>query len=175
MLIMNAPDAPPQQAPVIVLAQVAKPNAKELYGTAGICFPASTAKRESFFLTPAATAEGVFVDKKYPLAVQDYPAFVDFAERTEAAEVVQPPTHGTLEKWEQSNDKVYGGRNVYKYTPNTDYKGTDKAIFLVTLEKQKVKVIFFFKVIDTEMNLYNHEQIIHKYCPKSTEWVISLQ
>ncbi|MDO9188327.1 MAG: hypothetical protein Q8L42_14555 [Sulfurimicrobium sp.] len=95
----------------------------------------------------------------------DYPAFVEYS-KTSTIEVLQQPEHGDM-------TRKTTAPKLFQYTPNTGYKGTDKAVFLVTLGEHKVKVIYFIKVIDTEMTTYNHEAIYRKYCPKPTEWLIS--
>ncbi len=174
MLFIDAIDNLPNQSPPVLVAAstMAAQPVNKLYGAMGVCYPVPNIKGAISSFDPSNAAESVFAIKENSLYESDYAAFVEFL-KTSIIDVLQPPLHGELIRYTEKDDPRYGGRNSYKYTPNAGYKGTDKAEFLVTLGEHKVKVIYFIKVIDTEMTTYNHEAIYRKYCPKPTEWLIS--
>ncbi|MDS4013282.1 MAG: Ig-like domain-containing protein, partial [Candidatus Accumulibacter sp.] len=145
-------------------------NAK-LYGTVGVCYPASNVKGEISSLGPADVAELAFATKQLPLYVNDYAAFAEAMQKS-TVEVTKQPEYGLLMAV-GIGDPAYAGPNSYRYMPKSNYIGADRVDFLVVFGKNKVKIIYFIKVIGTEITTYNHGAIYKKYCPKSSEWVIS--
>lgn len=142
--------------------------ASELYGTAGVCFVASSAKGEFSSISPASQSELVFDEKTPAPSEKDEKYFDTFDKYVEDAtvEVLQPPMHGALETGNI-------GPHSYQYKPTDSYKGNDKAVFLVDIAGKKVKVIYFFKVVNSKIDTARLEEVYRKYCPDPYQWVIS--
>lgn len=161
MLIMDMPDIPPQQAPIIMLAQAAQPSTKELYGTVGVCsvspkaeqMDAEKIKEGYYSLSTRAYADNIFSIKPLDHGIVDY----ENAEVT----VLQQPKYGTLSK------DLSPGKDI-SYYPDPGYIGNDKVIFLVNIEGYKIKVVYLIKVVDIKD--FNANPSHRGECPKFTNW-----
>jgi hypothetical protein len=143
----------------------------EMFGSAGICVPVSsmTSMKGVFgSISPASDSELVF-DEKSPAPVEkDEKYFDTFDKHIEKAtvEVLQPQMHGEL-------GIGHTGPHSYQYTPTGGYKGTDKVVFLVNIAGKNIKVIYFFKVLNTKIDIARLNEVYRKYCPDPYQWVIS--
>jgi len=163
MFVMDMPDVPPQYAPVVIAqaSQAQKGDAKT-DRTIGVChliqnppIPALTAVNS---LSPLGEAS-VYLENHEHLKL-DWKSW--------KVSLLQGPEHGTLEMGER------GGR----YHPTPDYFGPDRATLLVEIGGHKVKVIYFFNVLEgvpggtDEGDPHDDKE----YCPqgKGRVWKISL-
>lgn len=167
MLIMDMPDIPPQQVPIIMLAQAAQPNIKELYGTVGVCsvspkveqMDAEKIKEGYFSLSTRVYASNLFAIK--PLDPELDPRMVAMDYENADVTVLLQPKHGTLSK------DLSPGKDI-SYYPDSGYIGNDKVIFLVDIEGYKIQVVHLIKVVDIKGSNTNPSH--RRECPKSTNW-----
>lgn len=176
MLIMDMPDMPPQQTPIIYV-QKGQTRTNELDGSVGVCFLAPTVKTENdvrndpdlFDLAPREFADNLYArgPGSDPRLILDY--------KNAKLTVLQAPKHGTVSK------DMSPGKDILYY-PDPGFLGNDKVIFLVDIEGHKVKVVYFVKVLpEDKFTNSNLESTFHKYCPSQnplensrTWWKISL-
>lgn len=164
MLVMAMPDMPPQQAPIVMLAQAVQPSTKKLYGTVGVCSVSPKTEqmdaekiREGYYsLSTRAYAMNIFSTEIDPV-VLDY----ENAQVT----VLQQPKHGTLSKDLSPSKDI-------TYYPDSRFIGNDKVIFLVNIEGYKIKVVHSIKVRDLkDFNI--NRGIGSSYCPNPNWRTIS--
>jgi len=155
------PDVPPQYAPVIIAqATQTQQGDTKTDRTIGVCqlienppIPPTTAVNS---FTPLGSAS-VFLEKQEHRKL-DWSSW--------KVTVLQGPEHGTLEMGTR------GGR----YHPAPDYRGPDRATFLVQIGNLKVKVLYFFKV---QFGGFGGTEgydpyLDKKNCPQGRLWKISL-
>ena len=179
MLIMNMPNMPPQQAPVIMMVKATQPSTKELYGTVGDCVVVDNTKRASIdkaensnrYLAVRGTAWNIFHMKDPNYSSPGYDSgfrvgninYSDINTDNALVTILQQPKHGTLSK-DLSRD--------ISYYPDAGYSGKDKAIFLVNMEGYNIKVVYYFDVVD-----FNKAQGTIKLwemdCPGASPWMIT--
>lgn len=182
---MDIPNIPPQQTSVVLRAKAAQPSSTELYGTVGVCNlspkvdETNLAERsmdESIIspLSPEQMAWNIF-PLKYPeysrgdistlelLRSEKGPDFQTIDTTKATFKILQQPKHGTLT--EDQPKEIF-------YHPNAGYVGEDKAVFLVNMQGYNIKVIYYFKVADVDLEKGNIQNIWNKYCPKDN-WLIS--
>jgi hypothetical protein len=170
MLTMDIPNTPPQ-SPIIVQARAEKSGTQDIYGTMGVCYVSPTAEQ----INPVRDAQGY-----YSLDIEGSADDIFFngphMERLELnydnaiVTVLQPPKHGTLKPTmrDASGNDLSHGLDT-SYYPNAGYTGNDKAIFLVTVEGYKIKVVYFIKVIAN----YDIAHPDFSKCPDPNPWQIS--
>lgn len=179
MLIMDMPNFPPQQEPLIILAKATQPSTKELYGTVGECVvvdntneasldKAENSKRD---LVVRDTAWNIFHMKDSNYSSPGYDSgfrvgninYSDINTDNALVTILQQPKHGALSK-DLSQDIFY--------YPDAGYSGKDKAVFLVNMEGYNIKVVYYFNVVD-----FNKAQGAIKLwemdCPGSSPWIIT--
>ena len=152
MFVMDMPDVPPQFAPVVIAqASQAQKGDATADRTIGVCQLLENPPNPP---DTAVNSVGVLG------AVRNYFYIVERREIEGSGKVtvLQNPEHGTLEMGS------VGGR----YHPALDYYGPDRATFLVEIGSRKVKVIYFFQVLDGVT-----DERYERLCPKEY-WKISL-
>ena len=133
MFVYSPPSTPSQ---TVMVAQVNKARTgSQSEHVLGLCIAVPT------FQTPPPPEESGEYVLSLPVDAQNY--FTTYENKTVpdtgTVSVLSQPKHGTLEAAE-------GG--VYVYLPNPGYLGKDGATFLVDVNGQKVKVIYFIRVIE---------------------------
>lgn len=89
---------------------------------------------------------------------------------TGKVQLVEAPAHGSLQRIPD-----YPEEWAFRYLPQADYEGPDRATFLVEIAGQKVKLVYFFKVMNgvpggtDGYDPYRDK----KLCPKGAYWKIS--
>jgi len=195
MLIIDVPDNPLKQIPVLVEARAAQTDAKEsqrLYGAVGVCHVSPELKSppsekdqnasfSRFTISPRDAAYNIFF-QKYP----DYryawsnteepersgkgPNFLSFyagdaGDAGDAGvEILQPPKHGALSKDLSPHKDIF-------YFPSQGYSGIDKAVFLVNIQGYKIKVVYYIKVADINVDK-TVENYLNRYCPAGNGVII---
>ncbi|RUL68507.1 Ig-like domain-containing protein [Dyella choica] len=159
MFIFSQPNAPSQSDTVIV-AQASQVNhGARREHILGICQAIPSFQKTP----PTINEQGEYV-LSFPAAGSDY--FQMYENKvlpdTGTATVQSQPKHGILE-----DD---GGGN-YTYLPNPGYLGEDGATFLVDLNSQKVKVIYFFHVIEGHADMNSDR--FQSLCKDGGMWQIS--
>jgi hypothetical protein len=81
------------------------------------------------------------------------------------ATVLSKPQHGTL----KPNPDAPGG---YLYLPGTHYFGPDRATFVVEIGNKRVRVEYFFKVLEGGVADGDYQD--KELCPMGTLWKVSL-
>jgi hypothetical protein len=79
------------------------------------------------------------------------------------ATILRKPQHGTL----KPNAEAPGG---YLYLPKADYFGADRATFLVEAGGRKIKMEYFFRVMESVPELGHEDK---RLCPRGLVWKIS--
>ncbi len=158
------PDMPAQYAPIVIAqaSQAQKGDAK-VDRTIGVChlIDARPSERLSAVnVTSPLGVASVYLEKQEHRKL-DWKSW--------KVSVLQGSKHGELKVTPSGN---------YRYYPTPDYRGSDRATFLVEIGDRKVKVRYFFKVMQSTppgMEGYDpHEN--KKLCPqgKGRVWKISL-
>lgn len=165
MSALDMPTIPPQYTPVVIATST---QAEKENGGAdriiGICHLAEnpTDRPPSIvnFIEPISQVWAYL--QKYEGRTVDIRVDLETAK----VSVLQAPEHGTL--------KGEGNRD-YRYVPWSDYTGTDRATLLVGIGGLKVKVVYFFRVLNhvvpgsEEYDPYEDK----KNCPNGYQWRIS--
>ncbi len=161
-------DMPPSYAPVVIAqASQAKPRNASTARTIGVCHlienPPNPPGSAVNTMDPTLSAWTYLKRRERPtpnwLTVDEYKAA--------RVSVLQDPAHGLVK------DEGDGG---YRYAPTPGYYGQDRATLLVEIGGLKIKLMYFFKVMQgvpggTEGNdPYNDK----KLCPNGMYWKISL-
>jgi hypothetical protein len=168
MFVMDLPNLPPQYTPV-VLAQ--SPQAKQTNATTdrtiGVChlienppIPAGSAINA---ISPVTSVWEYLKKQERPTPKQLTAEMFNTAKTS----VLQGPGHGTLK---DEGDGYYG------HHPAPDYFGQDRATILVEIGGLKVKVMYFFNVMQRVLggtDGYDPRED-KKNCPKGRMWKISL-
>jgi hypothetical protein len=168
MFVMDVPDMPPQYTPVVIAQASQATEANATTGrTIGVChlienppIPPETAVNS---MSPALSVWGYLKKQERPtpgwLTTDVY--------RAAKVSILQGPSHGEL-KNEEKRD--------YRYVPTLNYYGQDRATLLVEMGDLKVKVMYFFNVMQSVpggTEGYDSRQD-KKNCPKGRMWKISL-
>ena len=190
---------PTQTATAIVATSNAKTNPDQLYGTVGLCKAASSNIHNQFdgnnnlgldrnnltnygfyYLSTITEAGAAFSYHHSPLAMEtDYDAWAKVVVKAEI-QLLELPKHGTI-KLQNGNTGNFDlepvldrfiSDDAYGYKPDSGYVGPDKVVFLVKMGDYKVKVVYYLKVVTTELTKRDLENGYKKYCPK-TIWQIS--
>jgi hypothetical protein len=156
MFVMDVPNIPPQYAPMMIAQAVqAQGNADKSDRTVGVCSLVENPMRYTGIngIGPIGAAQVYFQS----------------VERQEISPVgsvrlLSSPRHGTLEP----RADAPGG---YLYRPEADYFGPDRATFLVEMGGKKIRVEYFFRVLQGVADTYYEDK---QYCPKGEYWKISL-
>ena len=89
---------------------------------------------------------------------------------TSTTRVLQQPSNGRLifeaDTYRGASEET---EDIYSYIPEDGYFGKDRAVFLVDINGQKVKVIYYFQVMDHPIGNTGYEDL----CKKGYEWKIS--
>jgi hypothetical protein len=167
-VVSDGASMPPQ-----LIIEIAKDNTVRpqlLYGTMGVCVVSPTLERldgrkdspfsHGFDIHPRESAGQIFPDARFDGELQ---ADIEASE----VKIIQQPRHGTIKKIDEFR---------YKYIPQSGYIGDDRAVLLVNIRGNKVRVIYFIKVLDISIQSRSdydkYEQIYRKHCEKG-EWRIS--
>jgi hypothetical protein len=79
--------------------------------------------------------------------------------------VSRNPQHGSLEPaTSEANDRTY------VYLPKPGYLGSDRATFLVELSGRKIRVEYFFRVMESVPEAEHNDK---RLCPRGLVWKIS--
>ena len=154
--MVDMPDVPPQYAQVmIVQASQAQRSSGQTDRTIGVCSLVENPMRNSAIngVGPIGAAQLYFqnVERREVLAAG-------------VVTVLTNPQHGTLE---QRTDAPGG----YLYLPKSGYFGPDRAAFLVEMGDKKIRMEYFFKVLEGVADTAYEDK---RYCPNGDEWKISL-
>lgn len=146
---------------------------QELYATIGVCNETSTFEvmksREAEHgympsLYPEAVAGELFPEAKFDVDLQNSIA-------NAPVQIIKQPKHGKLISTVISKD---GFIYDHKYMPDAKYQGNDSAEFLVDIDGKKIKITFYFKVVDRTGNKVDKNNVyIKQYCPSPNWWKIS--
>jgi hypothetical protein len=153
MPIYVMPDVPPQYVPVMVAqASVGGQGAEKFDRVIGICHLAQNPA------VPPSSAVNVIEPL---MEVEDYLTKFEHIkiEGSISFHILQQPVHGLLRD---------GGEGAYSYVPETGYLGKDQATVLVEISGLKIKVKYFFQVLNTLPT--DEDQA--EYCPTG-KWRIS--
>ncbi len=154
--MVDLPDVPPEYAQVmIVQASQAQQSAGKTDLTIGVCKLVGNPMRFSAIngVGAVGAALGYFHNIGELLDVG-----------SGAATVLSHPRNGTLKPRADSP----GG---YLYLPKPDYFGSDRATFLVEMGGKKIRVEYFFKVLD---GVADGDYQDKEFCPRGIFWKISL-
>jgi hypothetical protein len=173
MMIVAPPDIPPQEPLIVVQVLAVKPvndmTFPSFKGEMGSCMVSPTVEHLGAGVSPIATGEGMplFPELTALRWFPDAESNVDLQAAAEAApvQVIQTPAYGTV---------TYNMNTVsLVYKPNPTYVGNDKVVFVVDIDGSKIKVTHFIEVINTDVTLDNHSELLKKYCPQGSDWRIS--
>jgi len=133
-----------------------------------------------YYLSTNTEAGAAFSYHHSPLAMEtDYDAWAKLV-LTAETQLLELPKHGTIKLQNRDTgnfdiepvlDQYLSGEG-YGYKPNDGYVGPDKVVFLVKMGDYKVKVVYYLKVVTTELTRSDVKNGYKKYCPK-TIWQIS--
>ena len=162
MFVMDIPpDMPAQSTPVVIaMASHDKKGAAKTDRTIGICHLIENQPDSMYSavngLSPVLAVKSYIWKQEHIL--------IDKADLKDAkVSILQKPKHGVLKD---------EGSGYYGYNPsNLDYRGPDRATVLVEVAGRKVKVKYFFKVMQS---VPGGTEGYKKYCPKGEVWKISL-
>ncbi len=164
--MIDMPDVPPQYAAVVIAqaSQAQKGDAKT-DRTIGVChlienppIPPGSAVNA---ISPALSV-GDYLKKQEHLTPEQLTAEMF---KTAKTSVLQGPGHGDLRVTPSGN---------YRYFPESDYFGPDRATLLVEIGGRKVKLIYFFNVLHGVGGGDQDPYQDTKNCPKGELWKISL-
>lgn len=166
MFVMDMPDIPPQYAPVVTAqASQGQHGNATADRTIGVCHLIEN--RPESRLSAVNSMEPIAAAWSY-FKRQEHHVISDAEFKAAKLSLLQAPTHGTLEI-----DSTGGAA----YFPTThDYFGPDRATVLVEIGGYKVKVLYFFKVMQSvapgsqEYDPYQDK----KNCPQGEKWRMSL-
>lgn len=159
---MHMPDIP-QEYPSVVIAQATQAKDRELKvdRTIGVCSLPQNQPDSHLYadnvISPLLTVN-IYFDRIEHRAVGLKGKIT----------VLQGPTHGVLEK---------AGEDSYSYKAPPGYVGKDRATLLVELDGRKVKVVYFFNVLESGPGgTEGYDPYEDKnYCPRGRSiWKISL-
>ncbi len=163
MLIMDIPNSPPFQDPVILQTQTIQKNTENLYGAVGVCYLSPTLEnidpiREDEGGYDIGAAARAYADNLFSLKPLANPVF-----GYEAAQVtlLQLPAHGTL-------NKGLNQKGTAIYHPDAGYRGLDKVVFLVNIQGYKIKVAYDIKVLHVNDKIIRKRYV--KSCPYPNNW-----
>lgn len=165
MLIMDMPGVPPQYAPMVV-AQKAQAKQQNTDRTIGVCKPIEN-KPESR-LSAVNAAMPVLLAYSY-LQDIEHQKIDESVFQTAKMTLLQAPTHGKLKLYEEQQAGSYESADY-------NYEGPDRATVLVEIGDYKVKVIYYFELMqDVPGSGDEGEATDDKtICPNGRVWKISL-
>lgn len=160
MFIMDVPNIPAQEPPLIVADASASQGAARAYDRViGVCHLSANPfvpKSAVNVLNPAMAIKNYYrVEEKFKITGQFN------------ISVLQMPLHGILEN---------EGEGYYAYYPEKGYLGNDQASLLVEVGGKKIKMEYFFRVMQSVSPEAEGEPSIYEqgYCPtKARVWKIS--
>src|SRR2546422_8096269 len=174
--MIDMPDVPPQYAPVMFAqASQARSGDAKTDRTSGICHliendPESRLSAKNS-LSPVVTVWGYFQRQEHQR----------LDHKNAKVSLLQAPEHGTLEDLgtfvKRRGALVDTGMRNYSYVPaSSDYFGPDRAMVLVEIGGYKVKVQYFFKVMQSVPGGSDQgsPQDDKENCPKGEMWRISV-
>ncbi len=162
--MVDMPDVPPQYAQVmIVQASQAQPRADTTDRTIGVCSLVENPIQKEGEQYSAINSFG-------PIG-----AAATYFQNVEHRELLGPglvtvlrnPAHGTLEPT-ASDPKD----RSFWYLPKQSYFGPDRATFLVEMGGKKIRMEYFFQVLQGVADNYTKEQY-RQLCPNGRQWKIS--
>ena len=152
MLISDMPNVPPQEVPVMIAqANQAQQDDMMTTRTMGVCqiIPNGAGAVPSLdnTISPIVSAGSyLYQFEKYTYEQQN------IATSTAAITILQQPKHGTLRLATEADHLGTGifdpASELYAYLPETGYFGNDSVTLLVDVGGIKVKVMYFFQMID---------------------------
>ncbi len=165
--MIDMPDAPPQYAPIVLIAQAsqAQNGDAKTDRTIGVChlienppIPPGSAVNA---ISPVTTVWG-YLEKQERLTPEQLRAEMF---KTAKTSVLHGSGHGELRGTPSGN---------YRYFPASNYFGPDRATLLVEIGGRKVKVIYFFHVLHGVGGGDQDPYMDRKNCPQGELWKISL-
>ena len=169
MFTLDAPNTPPQQTNVVMIAQNNQNQlaAKKTERVVGVCEVVDNSERRSPSGELYQNSEQISPKNSVNIYLQKYEQRNDFLDgdwNLIKTTVLSQPKHGTL------TDVIVNGTNHgYRYEPNSGYLGEDSIVVQVEGNGVKVKVIYYLHVLqDPGYNPLDEE------CGKTgTLWKIS--
>ena len=160
MLFMDVPpDVPAHYAPVVIAQASQAQDSAKTDLTIGVCHLVNVIREDA---RPDQWKSPVYGIS--PLSSANiYLHLVEKRDQVLEGKVtlLQGPEHGTVkEEWNQN----------YRYLPNPDYLGSDRATFLVEIGGLKVKAVYHFKVIEGRPDGGYEDK---ENCPNGEHWKIS--
>src|SRR6266581_6344851 len=166
MFAIDMPDVPPQYPPVVIAqASLAKQANTTADRTIGVCHLIEN-RPESRLSAKNSLGPVEWVWSYFKR--EEKQVFNRAELKAAKASLLQAPAHGTLE---------IGSTGGAAYFPTgPDYFGPDRATVLVEIGGLKVKVLYFFKVMQSVSGGSDQgsPQDDKKNCPKGEMWKISL-
>ena len=155
--MVDTPDVPPQYAQVmIVQASQAQQGAAKIDRTVGVCSLVQNPVGETAFNAVGPIGAALIYH-------HNIGELLDIG--SGVVTVLSNPQHGTLEQ------SPYG-TGGYLYLPKPDYFGQDRAAFLVEVGGKKIRMEYFFKVVEGGVGDGDYQD--KKFCPNGIFWKISL-
>ncbi|MES2049933.1 MAG: hypothetical protein V4447_16145 [Pseudomonadota bacterium] len=158
MFVMDVPNLPFQESVVSNASATTQPNTQKFDRVIGVCHlsenPYDTLSAVNT-MSPALVIENYFFDRGQK------------APGKAKATVMKMPDHGKLEDVGDGN---------YAYYPDKAYKGGDRATLMVEMSGKKVKMEYFFRVMQTIPQEYEDSPSPYELsgCPKKVPvWKIS--
>jgi hypothetical protein len=131
-----------------------------LYGVVGVCTPVYDSvipvwEGSVAYLDPMGPALFMFAYRGDDDVLNSLEQKVD---TTSSLNLIEKPKHGTI------GFREYG--QTFFYKANTGYEGKDRAVFLAEFGGYRIKVIYYFKVINEKVDLINKRETDEKHCPQ---------
>jgi len=177
MFILDMPNVPPQDVPVIIAqAEQAQQSTTSKERKMGVCKPIANlpgvAPHLGNLISPIVQA-GIY-SYLYEHQEIDRSAYA-----TATASVLQNPKHGVMRLVTEADRGTLFSRSsgpldpaapaAYVYLPEQGYLGNDSATFLVDIGGKKIKVVYYFKVVDHPVGNDGDMEI----CKTGPYWKIS--
>jgi hypothetical protein len=170
MLVMEMPNLPPQNAPVMIAqANQAKPGNVKTTRTLGVCSPVPNRDFSLENVISPLGEAGMYLRNYVHRQVQNIGT----------ATILQQPIHGILRLVTEADRGTLFSRGssalkpdagLYAYLPEKGYLGKDQAIFLVEIGGVTVKVVHFLQAVDGPLGNTGAE----RRCSKTGDmWKIS--
>jgi len=157
MFIMDVPNIPAQEPPLIVADASATQVAAQKYDrTIGVCHLSANPfvpKSAENVLSPPMEITAYFRKKEH-YKIEGQPS----------VSVLQMPAHGAL---------VDEGEGYFAYYPEKGYLGNDRATLLVEVGGKKVRMEYFFRVMESIFESPGEDNYA-EFCPEKVRvWKIS--
>ena len=165
MFFLDMPNVPPQNAP-IVIAQSTQATQHKIVLTIGVCSPIEN-KPES---KTSAINDVAPIGSAYSYLKNSEHKKIDASAFENAkVSILRTPAHGVLSQ--------YDGVHSFSYI-STDYQynGTDQATLLVEMGSYKIKVIYYFNLMQNVPGSSNQGTVFDNksFCPNGRIWKVSL-